>query len=97
MYSREAWRNAQLKTKLFKYLPIICSRKFLCSTFTKFFSRVEADKVIETTINWDTKTSGGLKGFSTKSIKVNRWILNATHGASMRQCFHEMLDHRKSN
>ena len=61
------------------------------------FSRVEADKVIETTVNWDTKTSGGLKGFSTKSIKVNRWMLNATHGASMRQCFYEMLNHRKSN
>ena len=28
------------------------------------FSRVETDKVIETTINWDTRTPGGLKGYT---------------------------------
>ena len=60
------------------------------------FSRVKADKVIETTINWDTKTLGSLKSFSTKINTVNRWILNATHRASMCRCFHEMLDHQKS-
>ena len=59
------------------------------------FSRVETDKVIETTINWDTKTPGGLKGFSTKINTVNRWILNPTNRASMRRCFHKMLDHQK--
>ena len=66
-------------------------RKFVAGNFCvqlspHSFSRVEADKVIETTINRDTKKPGGLKGFST----------NASHRASMRRCFHEMFYHQKS-
>ena len=62
-------------------------QEFLAGNFSvqlskNTFGRVEADKIIETTINKDTKTPGGLKGFSTKINTVNRWILNATHKAS---------------
>ena len=62
----------------------------------KTFGRVEADKIIETTINKDTKTPGGLKGFSTKINTVNRWILNATHRSSLRRCFHKLLNYKVS-
>ena len=60
------------------------------------FGRIEADKVIETTINKDTKTPGGLKGFSTNVNTVDRWILNATHRASLRKCFHQILNYKGS-
>ena len=38
------------------------------------------------------KTPDGLKGFSININTVDRWILNATHRASLRRCFHEMFD-----
>ena len=47
------------------------------------FSRIEMDKVIEVTINKDTKCPSGLKGFSTNISQVNLWSLNATHRAEM--------------
>ena len=60
------------------------------------FSRIEMDKVIEVTINKDTKCSSGLKGFSTNISQVNLWALNATHRAEMQRCFQEHL-HVKSS
>ena len=60
------------------------------------FSKVEADKIIKTTIDRDTKTLGGLKGHNTKINKVIRWILNATHRASLRWCFHNMINYQGS-
>ena len=36
------------------------------------FSRVEANKVIEATMNQNTKTPDGFKSFSTKTNTVNR-------------------------
>ena len=55
------------------------------------FSRMEADKVIETTINKDTKTPGGTTGFSTISNAINRWALNASYRAKLRRCFYRHL------
>lgn len=52
---------------------------------------MEADKVIETTINKDTKTPGGTTGFSTNSNAINRWALNASYRAKLRCCFHRHL------
>lgn len=52
---------------------------------------MEADKVIETTINKDTKTPGGTTGFSTNSNAINRWALNASHRTKLRCCFHRHL------
>ena len=43
------------------------------------FGRIEMEKVIEVTINKDTKCPGGLKGFSTNISQVNHWSLNVTH------------------
>ncbi len=55
------------------------------------FGRMEADKVIETTINKDTKTPGGTTGFSTNSNAINRWALNASYRVKLRCCFHRHL------
>ena len=41
------------------------------------FSRTEPDKVIEMTLNRDTKTPGGRTGFSTNIGAVNRWEINS--------------------
>ena len=38
------------------------------------FGRMEADKVIETTINKDTKTPGGTTGFSTNSNAIKMGV-----------------------
>ena len=53
------------------------------------FGRNESDKTIENTINKDTKTPGGVTGFSTNIAAVNRWVLNAQRRA---ECFHNFTD-----
>ena len=58
------------------------------------FSRVETDKVIEMTLNKDTKMAGGCTGFSTNVNAVKRWEINATYRASLRTCFHKHLDYQ---
>ena len=58
------------------------------------FSKSETDKVIETTINKDTKTSGGTTGFSTNVNAVKRWELNASYRAAIRKCFHDHLHYQ---
>ena len=55
------------------------------------FSSSETDKLIEMTLNKETKSSGGTTGFSTNENDVKRWELNATYRAAMRACFHEHL------
>ena len=64
---------------------------------TNSFGRTEMDKLIEVTINKDTKCPGGLKGFSTNIHQVNRWTLNATHRAEMRRCLQEQLHLKASS
>jgi len=58
------------------------------------FSRSETDKVIEMTLNKDTKTPGGVTGFSTNDNAVKQWELNAAYRASLRKCFHEHLHYK---
>ena len=43
----------------------------------ELISRIETDKVIEMTLNEDTKTPGGITGFSSNVGAVQRWELNA--------------------
>ena len=50
-----------------------------------------ADKVIETTINKDTKTPGGTTGFSTNHGAVQRWTLTASYRAEARKNLQEYL------
>ena len=50
---------------------------------TNPFGRCEPDRVIETTINQDTRTPGGLIGFSTKTNAVDRWMISASYCANV--------------
>ena len=43
----------------------------------ELFCRIETDKVIEMTLNEDTKTPGGTTAFLTNVGAVQRWELNA--------------------
>ena len=52
------------------------------------FGRSETDKVIEMTLNRDTKTPGVTTGFSLNSGAVKRWELNASYRAALTTCFH---------
>ena len=69
------------------------------SSLTHFysFSRSETDKVIETTLNKDTKTAGGCTGFSTNLNAVKRWEINAAYIGNLRTCFHRHLNYQPQN
>ena len=45
------------------------------------------------TLNKYTKGSGGCTGFSTNVNAVKRWEINATYRASLRNCFHNHINH----
>ena len=53
------------------------------------FGRNESDKTIENTINKDTKTPGGLTGFSLNQAATDRWVLNAKRRA---ECYNSLKD-----
>ena len=63
----------------------------------KMFSRVETDKVIEMTLNKDTKSASGTTGFSTNVNAVRRWELNASYRSALRECFHQHVMHEPQN
>ena len=54
------------------------------------FSQIPVDQTIEQTINRDSKTQGGIIGFSQKAGAVQRWILTAHQRAEMRSISREM-------
>ena len=58
---------------------------------TNPFGRCEPDKVIETAINKDTNTPGGLTDFSSKTNAVDRWAINASYCASLYAHLQEFL------
>ena len=60
------------------------------------FSKCETDKVIEMTLNKDTKTPGGTTGFSTSVNEVRRWEVNASYRDELRTCFHKHITINKS-
>ena len=62
---------------------------------TNRFSRSETDKIIEMTINKDTKTPGDTNGFSTKTGAVKRWEITASYRANIRKCLHQHLCYNK--
>ena len=67
------------------------SGNFAAQLSDSAFSRVETDKVIEMTLNKDTKTPGGTTGFSTSVGAVKRWEVNASYRAALRSVFHQHL------
>ena len=48
------------------------------------------DQSIEQTVNWHTKTSGGIIGFSLRSGAVQRWLITAHERAAITHCCQEM-------
>ena len=57
------------------------------------FGRIEPDKVIEMTINKDTKTPGGTTGFSTNTDAIRKWTLNASYRAAIRKCLYGYVNY----
>ena len=56
------------------------------------FGCMEPDKVIEMTINKDTKTPGGTTGFTMEADAIMRWTLNASYRAELRKCLYKHLN-----
>ena len=50
------------------------------------------DQTIEETVNKDTQTPGGTKGFSTNKGAVLRYYLTADYRSSCLRQLHEMID-----
>lgn len=81
-----------LETEFSKIYNQFLQGNFTAQITEGVFSRVETDRVIEITLNKDTKTPGGTTGFSTSLGAVQRWELNATYRASLREVFHQHLN-----
>ena len=58
----------------------------------KAFSRIPIDQTIEQTVNRDSKTPGGIVGFSVSKSAVQRWILTSHEQASYTQCCRDLAD-----
>ena len=55
------------------------------------FGKIPCDQTIEETINKDTQTAGGTKGFSLKSGAVKKYYLNAEHRSLFLRQLREMV------
>ena len=64
---------------------------------TNSFSRLPVDEVIEKTINLDTQTAGGTKGFSRKPAAVERYYLIADVRSSFMRVLDEISDAKQSS
>lgn len=56
------------------------------------FAQVSVDLALEQTINKDTKTSGGIKGFSQSSGTVQRWMTTSHYRAALLSKASTMTD-----
>lgn len=54
------------------------------------FSAVSCDQTIEQTINRDSKTKGGLIGFSLNRAAVHRWLLAQSERAAITKSCKDM-------
>ncbi|CAG9821970.1 unnamed protein product [Phaedon cochleariae] len=61
------------------------------------FSRIPVDQAIEETVNKDTQTPGGTKGFSLKKQAVARYYVNAEHRASALRNLRSILSSSKTS
>ena len=59
--------------------------------FFFFFCRIPVDQTIEETINRDTQTPGGAKGFSLKEGALHRYYLNAEYRTQYLRKLREMI------
>lgn len=62
--------------------------EFAIQRGTHAFAQVPRDQAIEQTLNRDTKTSGGIVGFSLNKGAVQRWLVTAHERAAIKEnCF----------
>jgi hypothetical protein len=75
-------------------------QEFLAGNFsvqmssTNSFGRIPMDQAIEETVNKDTQTAGGTKGFSTNIGAVSKFYINADHRSN---CIRQMRAMLKSH
>ena len=58
------------------------------------FGRIPVDQTIEETVDKDTKTAGGIKGFSLKQAALDRYYLTAEHRTVCLKQIREMYDNK---
>ena len=63
---------------------------FVVQRSSSAFSQVAVDQTIEQTINRDTKSKGGIVGFSLNKGAVQRWLLTSHERAAITQACREM-------
>uniref|UniRef100_H3B9B3 Uncharacterized protein n=1 Tax=Latimeria chalumnae TaxID=7897 RepID=H3B9B3_LATCH len=56
------------------------------------FRRIPVDQAIEETVNKDTQTAGGTKGFSLKPAAVSKYYLTAEYGSTCLKQLHDMIE-----
>ena len=56
------------------------------------FGRIPVDQVVEETVNKDTQTAGGTKGFSLKPGTVSKYYLTAEYRSACLNKFREMIE-----
>ena len=61
------------------------------------FSQIAVDHTIEQTVNHDTKTKGGIIGFSLKKGALERWLLTAHERAKICQNLYTMASIKQSD
>lgn len=61
-------------------------RRFSALLFADKFSCIESERVIEMTVDKDTKKQGGTTGFCTNDGAFRTWTLNALYAAALRKC-----------
>ncbi|XP_078353848.1 uncharacterized protein LOC144638526 [Oculina patagonica] len=59
------------------------------------FGRIPVDQTIEETVNKDTQTAGGTKGFSLKPAALSRYYLTAEHRSTCLKQIRELTDIRQ--
>ena len=59
------------------------------------FGRIPIDQTLEETVNKDSQTSGGTKGFSLKPGAVSRYYLTAEHRAEALRRLRELIATQK--
>ena len=80
-----------LETVTLKFIKNLRKGNYQFKYLRQIHSEDKSDKVIETTINKDFKTPGGLKSCSTKTNTVYRWRINASYRASLCSHLQEFL------
>lgn len=78
-----AVKTIRLHLHTISYLCVLFPGDFTVARSRNSFARVAVDHAIEQTVNRDTKTKGGIIGFSRNDGSVHRWILTAHERAAM--------------